>query len=235
MKVLDIHSHMQKDDPEMNDYMKAMDENEVELTVVHGLPGRGIDNDSIVKAAEIHKGRLFGGVYVDLRKPVPECIDELKKYADTGLFKAVKLFPNVGYDPNADKYEPFWETAIEYNLYILSHCGWLGLLEGKNESRVCGHTARPSCFEVPARRHLDLNFVMAHFGGAENYLETIVMTSRLPNMFGDIAPGCGKWIFENEMPGLKGTNREHCIYDSDGPINNDYKSCIGWWKDTLTA
>jgi predicted TIM-barrel fold metal-dependent hydrolase len=228
MKKIDIHIHAKEDDPYMDRYVEIMDKYNVVAALVHGVKIPGLSsNENVLKVVKRHPKKLYGSVYVDFRMPIKKCIDLIKKYSDFG-FKSIKLFPNYGYDPNDDKFEPIWKEVEKRKLLCLSHCGWLILNEHTKDSSAL--TASPFHFEVPAKRHPNINFIFAHFGGAATYLETIVLTSRLKNAFADTCPGWGKWVFENELPGLKSLHIDQIMYGTDNAGENYGKDEIWWTK-----
>lgn len=227
MKKIDVHLHPHGEkDPLMDEYVELMHKGEVVAGLVHGSRSdRKSRNEEIVRVCEKHRGKLFGSVCVDFLDKVEDVIGEIKHYASAG-FKSIKLFPNFGYHPSDPKYDKIWETVEELGLMCLSHCGWLGSYKGpKNVDQL---TARPFCFERAARNHQGINFIMAHFGGGAYYLETCVLTLRLPNFFADTCPGWGRWVFDNRMPGLTSLDFSHIMYGTDC-IGTGYETDEHYW------
>ncbi len=241
MKI-DIHLHPKCDDPGLEKYLKVMDKHNVAAGLVHGLDEAGWDygfkdttsNDEVVKAVKNHPGRFFGTVCVNFALGVEKSLDLIKKYSDKGCM-GIKLFPNCGFDPNDDKYEPIWQELEKRNMLVFSHCGWLGPNDNNPSMRLSSlEGASPFHFEVPARRHPKVKFIFAHFGGGATYLETIVLTSRLPNAYADTCPGWGRWVFENDMPGLKSMPREKLLYGTDN-AGEIYGIDDIWWTNKLMS
>lgn len=233
MKKIDFHMHMPPGDPTFEEYLKIMDKHDVAAALVHGVPGEGHDNPDVLRAVKAHPDRLFGSVHVDLRRPVRECIALVRRYAGEG-FRSIKLFPNLGFDCNDERYEPFWAAVEDRGLMCLPHCGWLansGYFAGK---RIESLLATPLHFEVPARRHPGIRFIFAHFGGGFSYLETVTLISRLDNCFADTCPGWGKWVFAERMPGLASLDFRKIIYGTDG-AGDGYTKQERWWKKTILA
>jgi predicted TIM-barrel fold metal-dependent hydrolase len=236
MRKIDIHLHPRppEDDPDMDLYRRVMDENEVEKGLLHAYPRLspefpGASNEQVLRLVERHPDRLVGSAYVDLRAPLEDSIATVNRYAARG-FRCVKLFPNFGYDPNDERFEPFWQSVEAHGLLCLSHCGWLEHHPDTAAAAKQSLTATPFHFEVPARRHAGINFIFAHFGGGASYLETVTMISRLPNCFADTTPGWGRWVFEQQMPGLRGIDVRKVLYGTDGVrIPSDYARDEAWW------
>lgn len=226
MKIIDIHTHIDVNDPHMDEYIRSMDRHQVEAALVMATPRlAGIrGNEAVERVVRRHRGRLYGGVHVDLREPGRTSIRLVRKYADAG-FKCVKLFPNLGFDPNDEKHEPFWQAVEDLGLMVLSHCGWLMPDRDRPKLRMSSLTATPFHFEVPARRHPKTNFLFAHFGGGASYLETVVLLSRLPNCYADTCPGWGTWVWKNRMPGLRGLDPAKILYGTDN-AGSEYGASI---------
>jgi len=230
MQKIDIHIHPRRADPFLDKYIDIMAKYDVVAALVHGSISFGEGtNEEILKAVKKHPKQLYGSVYIDFRFPVKKCVDLLKKYSDEG-FVSMKLFPNFGYEPNDDKFEPIWNELEKRKMICFPHCGWLGY-DKKTINTTTG-VASPYHFELPARRHPGINFIFAHFGGAATYIETIVLTSRLKNCFADTCPGWGTWVFENNMPGLESLFKDRIMYGTDNAGENYGKDGI-WWPKKL--
>ena len=232
MKKIDIHLHLKQDDPLLDQYIDTMKKGETAAGLVHGFNKDYGSNECVRKACEKHKEKLFGSVLLDFRQPAAEVIAEAKAYAAAG-FKSIKLFPNYGYNPSDPRFDKIWDAVEELGLLCLSHCGWLGTWEMKEVDQL---TAHPFCFERAARNHPGINFIMAHFGGGAYYLETCVLTLRLPNLFADTCPGWGKWVFDQRLPGLNGLDFKKILYGTDNCLlGNDYDIDEQYWVATHKA
>jgi len=234
LKIIDFHTHLC--DPQMDGYLALMDKHGVEAAVIYGnVPGYGglHTGDDILKAAARHPGRLYAGPGIDLRQNVYACADEVERYADAGAV-AIKLFPNIGFNPNDERLEPFWRRMEDRGLYCFSHCGWLVPCAKDPSLRVSSQLATPLCFEVPARRHPKLNFVFGHFGGGYSYLETVTLLTRLPNCYADVCPGWGRWVWEQRMPGIECVDMSRILFGTDN-AGERYHDDIEFWTKTFKA
>ena len=145
IKKIDIHLHPQPADPGLDKYLKLMDKYNVTHGLVHGLMDTGWDdmgykdyeaNNDVVRAVKAHKDRFFGTVCVNFNDGVQKVKDQINKFGDLGLV-GIKLFPNVGFDPNDDQWEPIWQEAEKRKMIVFSHCGWL-LPNSKNPQMRIG-------------------------------------------------------------------------------------------------
>jgi len=246
MKKIDIHIHLNGErDDLMDDYVKLMDEHGVAAALVHAIPmffDEGIgqsgepplptDDEAVLAACRRHPGRLYGSVHIDLRESAQRNIDKIERYAAEG-FKSVKMFPNLGFDPNDDAHEPVWAAIETHGLMCFSHCGWLLHNERSRPVRISTLTASPFHYEVPARRHPGINFIFAHFGGGATYLETITLCERLDNCFADSCGGWGVWVWEHHMPGIEDFPMTKFLYGTDS-AGEAYSEQGRWWTELLT-
>ncbi|OGF52033.1 MAG: hypothetical protein A2044_08110 [Candidatus Firestonebacteria bacterium GWA2_43_8] len=239
---IDIHLHPISGDKAMEKYLKIMDKHNVVAGLVHGYPIEGWDwgkdmtdpNEAVVEAVRAHPDRFYGTACVNFCNGIDKTLDLIKKFGDKGLI-GIKLFSNVGFDPNDDQYEPIWQEVEKRNMLVFAHCGWI--LPNKADPSMSLKSvggASPFHFEVPARRHAGINFIFAHFGGGATYLETLVLTSRLKNCYADTCPGWGRWVFENNMPGLKAMFRSQLMYGTDN-AGEHYGLDDIWWTEKLTS
>jgi len=232
MKKVDIHIHPQKDDLELDQYLQAMDRFEVEAALVHGAYHEWTTNDRVLRICRAHPDRFYGSCYVDLLQPLEACIEVIRRYAGEG-FRCFKVFPNFGFDPNDERFEPFWQAVEDAKLMCLPHCGWL-LLEKPETRRKQSITASPFHFETPARLHPGINFVFAHFGGGATYLETVVLLSRLANCYADTTPGWGRWVFEQRLPALSAVDFSRVLYGTDN-AGEQYGEQERRWVELLSS
>ena len=244
MKKIDFHLHStQEAGSTMDDYVRTMDEHNVVGGLVHAYPGYlwftqvvpgFFDDEAVLAACQKHPGRLYGSVYIDLRESRERNMQKIEQFAEAG-FKCVKMFPNLGFDPNDEIHEPVWDLIEKLKLACLSHCGWLQPSESNPKMRMSVITASPFHFEVPARRHPGINFIFAHFGGGATYLETITLCERLPNCYADCTPGWGRWVWSHHMPGLEDFPMSQFLYGTDNVPLVDYTHDEKWWTDLLSG
>ncbi len=206
-KIIDAHKHFSERFSPAG-LIEAMDADNIEISLVMGLPKRENTNDEIAQALQDYPGRFVGGVFVDPREP--DAIDRVKRYHAQGL-RVVKLFPNFGYYPDADEFLPFFETVAELNMAVLTHCGWLRADFGL----VSSHYSAPGRFEKLVRRFTDLPFIFAHMGGVASFLEAIMLTTRTPNAYVDTSPGQGIWVLEHASEMARSIPPEKILWGAD--------------------
>jgi predicted TIM-barrel fold metal-dependent hydrolase len=231
MKKIDIHMHVPPNDPTMENYLQIMDRHDVYAVLVHAMPWVGHDNAETLHAVKAHPDRLFGSVMVDLRMPVDESIELVRRYAGEG-FRSIKLFPNLGFNPGDEHLEPFWAVVEELGLFCLSHCGWLTDKNNFAGKRIQSLTSSPFHFEMPARRFPKIKFILAHFGGFSDYMQTIVLTTRMANVYADGCPGQGEMVFAHRMPGIEAVDFSKVLYGTDG-AGDQYSEQESWWREVI--
>jgi len=185
-RIIDIHNHLGEDgDPD--ELLRRMDRAGVERTLIMGTFHRS--NEQIRKAFEAHPDRFTGGACIDPREP--DVVEQLDHYHGEG-FHVVKLFPNLGYYPDAEQFTLFFDHIAELGMAVLSHCGWLSPKAGV----TAAYYSHPGRFEKVVRAHPDTPFIMAHMGGIAGFLETVMLTTRTPNTYTDCSPGQGAWVLD---------------------------------------
>ena len=187
-RLIDMHNHLWQDDTSGSRLIEAMDATGVETALIMGTPGRS--NENVLAAVAKYPERFTGGAFLDLREG-QQAIDQLHHYHAEGM-RVVKLFPNFGYYPDDDEFRQFFDVVAALGMAVLSHCGWLSPAQGVTAS----YYARPGRFEKLIRAYTDTPFILAHMGGIDGFCEAIMLTTRAPNAYVDLAPGQGLWVVE---------------------------------------
>jgi predicted TIM-barrel fold metal-dependent hydrolase len=218
-RKVDIHNHLWSD-PTGDKRVAEMDRFGVEVTLILAVPPIGQDlgaNVDVLSAWRRHPQRLVPGVYLDPRQGAG-AIAELRRYHAAGV-RVVKLFPNFGYYPDDDACRPFFDAVEELGLGVLSHCGWLAPSPGLDSAAYYSHPGR---FELVVRRHPRTPFIMAHLGGIAGYLETVMLTTRAPNVYTDTAPGQGLLVLRRGGPMAGAVPPEKLMFACDEPDLGGY-------------
>ncbi len=215
-KKIDIHTHPGFPPEHAGKIISFMDDHAVEKIVALGSTRHDDSDQRILSLLDSAPERVIGGPYYDPRDP--ESVERLDEMHSAGC-RIVKLFPNLGYYPDDERFLPFFERATELGMGILSHCGWLGL-KGVSSSKY----ARPSRFEALFRRFPDTLFIMAHMGGIDGFLEAIMYSTRTPNVYLDTTPGQSYWVFKHAAEMVRGMPAERLLMGTDGiqPVTHDW-------------
>ena len=223
-KLIDIHNHIRVEplgnaaeaDPGGDKLIEIMDGLNVEHTLVMGVTYG--HNEKTLAAVKKHSQRFVGGVFADPRDG-ERAMDEVRKYHAEG-FRFVKLFPNFGYYPDDEQFRPFFDVVAELKMAVLSHCGYLAPGPGS-----AAYYSNPGRFEKLMRAYPETPFIMAHMGGIDAFLQTIMVTTRFSNAYADFSPGQGTWVL-NVAPAMVATIPAHKLMwgaDSYGGIPDQHK------------
>mgnify|MGYP001026996281 CR=1 FL=1 len=235
MRLVDIHVHLRIEDPLMDRHVEIAQEKGISALLVHGAPNDICpplgDNEHILAAMNKHPRYVLGSMHVDLRNDSSQTIETIRRYAGEG-FRCVKMYPNLGFDPADPAHDPVWEAIEEHGLMCLPHCGYISISPIYPKLSLTSLTASPFHFERAARMFPGIQFVMAHFGGAATYLETLVLCMRLANFHADCTPGQGMWVWKRHLPGIEDMPFDHFLWGTDeGPEAID--ESLAFWNDTF--
>jgi predicted TIM-barrel fold metal-dependent hydrolase len=187
-RLIDIHNHPRRDD-DGSGMIGLMDAWSIERTLIMGT--EHLENETVLRLVRQFPDRFLGGAYLDPRRP--DALEQMRRWHGEG-FRIVKLFPNYGYYPDDPALTPFFEQVAELKMAVLSHCGWLMPHKGM---AFASYYATPGRFEKLVRIFTDTIFIMAHMGGINGLLETVMLTTRAPNVYVDCSPGQGLWALQH--------------------------------------
>jgi predicted TIM-barrel fold metal-dependent hydrolase len=200
MKI-DFHYHYADTDRFVEDLLKEMDQSGVDITLLMGGPEDAFweykncgfaSNDKVLKAVKDHPDRLVGNVYLDPR--LPDAIETLDKFMAEG-FRAVKMFPPVGFMPDDERYFPLYEKIESYGVPLLFHAGQTNIKIISKEPGVRKATnskySYPLNFDMIARLFPKMPIVLAHMG-YPHYIEARSVAHANQNVYLDIS-GSGPW------------------------------------------
>ena len=235
MKLIDIHVHLHVDDPAMDRHVEQACAKGVSAVLAHAVPNDICpplgDNEHVLAAVKKHPGVVFGSMQIDLRNGTERSIETVRRYAGEG-FKCVKMYPNLGFDPADPAHDPVWAQIEAHGLMCLPHCGFIQISPIHPKMSLSSTTACPFHFERAARMFPGIQFVMAHFGGAATYLQTVVLCLRLPNFHADCTPGQGTWVWKCRMPGITDMPFDHFLWGTDsGP--DAIEGSVAFWDETF--
>jgi hypothetical protein len=225
-KVLfDAHNHLWGED-NVTKLLESQKLFHVETAVVMGLPFGGESeirsvNEACIRAQQRHPGRIIGGVYANPLQG-KKAINLVRRAHAEGV-RLVKLFPNLGYFPDDPKVRPFFDAVAKLKMAVLSHCGWLW---PKEVRPFAAYYSSPGRFEKLIRIYPETIFMFAHMGGIAGFLESVMLTTRTPNVYVDCSPGQGWWVLES-APQIAGTiPPERLLWGADMNYNaKDLERC----------
>lgn len=213
-QIIDIHNHAHFPD-DGAELIGVMDELHIQTALLLGLPESIIDghgaNPRMLEAVRRRPERFVGGCYLDPRRG-PAAIDEMRHYHAEGI-RVVKLFPNHGYYPDDEGLRPFFDAVAELKLAVLSHCGWLTTADTQVSA---AYYSAPGRFEKLVRTYKETSFILAHMGGINGLLESIMLATRAPNLFLDCSPGQGTWALEFAGALVASIPPEKILWGADG-------------------
>ena len=157
------------------------------------LTFKDVTNPFVLEACRKFPDRLAGGIR--LVPTAPDAITELRKYADTGFFKFVKLFPPQQFRADDERILPFYEVCAEYGLPVLYHMGQTNGEYTEEQKRKRLHLdsvyGNPIHLDWVAGMFPELRLIIAH-NGYPYYLESWAVALAHPNVYMDIS-GSGPW------------------------------------------
>jgi predicted TIM-barrel fold metal-dependent hydrolase len=199
--LIDFHYHLADTRDALGALLRDMDASGVEKTLLMGLDGKAYwdymkcgfaTNEAVAEAVKAHPDRLLGNLYVDPRNP--SALQTLERYMDLG-FKAVKLFPPVGFDPGDERWFPLYEAVERRGVPVLAHAGQtnIRLVSDDPKARVATDSrfAHPMNFDRIARLFPKVPWVLAHCG-YPYFVDAWSVAQANPNVYLDIS-GSGPW------------------------------------------
>ena len=125
--IIDSHTHVRENKGDVRDFLKAMDENGIDMAIVHPIvPGSEdlgySDNAFVARLVKQYPDRLMG--YACVVPTEPGAKDELRRAIETYGLRGLKLHPPLQNFSMLDpRVGPVIETCIDMNLPILIHTG----------------------------------------------------------------------------------------------------------------
>lgn len=200
MKI-DFHYHYALVENYVENLLRDMDKAGVDMTLLMGGPEeafwefkncRFAGNERVLDAVRKYPDRLIGNVYIDPRSQ--DAVDTFEKYMEAG-FKAVKMFPPVGFYPDDEKFFPLYEKIEEYSVPVLFHTGQtnIKIISSEPGKRMATNSkyANPMNVDMISRLFPGIPFVMAHMG-YPHYVEAWSVAHANTNVYLDIS-GSGPW------------------------------------------
>lgn len=199
--LIDFHYHCADAPSAIDDLLSDMDSSGVEKTLLMGGPAGAwwdykqcgfASNEKVLEAVRAHADRLIGNVYIDPRET--DAVKILKQYLGHG-FRAVKLFPPVGFFPDEERFYPLYEIIERQAIPVLVHTGQtnIKIISKDPKARLATDTrfAHPMGLDHLSRMFPGIPFVLAH-SGYPYFIDAWSVAHANQNIHLDIS-GSGPW------------------------------------------
>lgn len=199
--LIDFHYHCAAAPEAVRALLEDMDRSGVEKTLLMGGPADAYwehkrcsfaSNERVAEAVRAHPDRLVGNVYLDPREP--DAMAVLRRHLDQG-FRAVKLFPPAGFNPNEERFYPLYEEIERRGVPVLTHTGQTNIRivsrDPKERRATDSRFAHPMHLDQLTRLFPGICWVMAH-SGYPHLLEAWSVAHANTNVYLDIS-GSGPW------------------------------------------
>ena len=190
--------------------------------------GRTIPNEELSAICINSAGRFVGFGSVDPGRP--DALERLARFPQLGL-RGLKLHPTLqGFDPADERFLPFFDTAAELGLAVLTHAGTSGLGAGEPGGQGLRiDLARPILLDRIAARHPRMPIVLAHVGWPW-HLEALAMALHKSNVVLDISGWKYRYLPDEVRREMPRRLRAHFLFGTDYPMF-DPEACL----DELSA
>ena len=176
MPMIDYHSHLRRNYQTkqyyMEDYLRDMDENAIDIRLVSTMEGKSIShqNQVIQAFAQEHPGRLLACASINPKED--GALEEMERVAASGCFKAVELDSlEHGYQPEiCPNIDEIFEICQSSGLVVNCFTGW-------------GDRTAPMQWGFYAKRHPGVPVVMLHMGGYDFGYNCIEVAKKFPNVY----------------------------------------------------
>jgi len=196
--IIDVHHHLLADSSG-RDYadglVDKMDTSQVQVTVISGLGLRSHNwvgdltpnNEDVAHAVRRHPDRLLGIGAIRLGDSTP---DEVARLHDRGFVGLKTTRPRYAYDDH--RFDEVYATAVERQLPILFHTGFIVGVEADSSDDVSSERCRPVHLDRVARTFPELTIIMAHLG-MPWHEEAAQMCRFHPRVYTDLSGSLGGW------------------------------------------
>jgi hypothetical protein len=173
--IIDVHVHISGRENEIDELLRAMDDNGVDMACIFG------PNDDALDAARQHRDRLipFGQIGWGFDDPA-----DIERLRDCGV-KGMKVI-RPAWNYNDPRLDPYWGTAEACGLPCLVHTGIVARSAHDKERKEDTSRMKVIWLDGPARQFPDLNIIAAHMGNPDHE-EASMMARWHPNFFFDLS------------------------------------------------
>jgi predicted TIM-barrel fold metal-dependent hydrolase len=191
--IIDIHNHITvKSSPyhlPVEEYIKAMDECEVEKAVILGKDyGKlgdqqqsNLPDQQTADFVKTHPDRFIGFTAVHPDRGEKQNVERVERAVNDLGLKGIKINPHAGHYPNDERLYPVYEKATELDIPVVIHTGVKAPAEG-TRVKYC----HPIFIDDIAVDFPDLTIIIAH-AGYPWVEETILVGLYAGNVYVDIS------------------------------------------------
>jgi len=175
-----------------------------------------LDNAELAAVCAGSDGRFVGFGCVDPLRP--DALERLRAFPELGLH-GLKLHPTLqDFDPADPALAPFFATAAELGLVIVTHAGTSALGAGEPGGQGLRiDLARPLLLDPVAARHPDLQIVLAHVGWPW-HLEALAMALHKANVWLDISGWRYRYLPDEVLREARTRLRGRFLFGTDFPM-----------------
>jgi hypothetical protein len=175
-----------------------------------------LDNAQLADVCARSDGRFVGFGCVDPLRP--DALERLRAFPGLGL-RGLKLHPTLqAFDPADPALDPFFATAAELGLVVVTHAGTSALGAGEPGGQGLRiDLARPLLLDPVAARHPGLQIVLAHVGWPW-HLEALAMALHKSNVWLDISGWRYRYLPEDVLRETRTRLRGRVLFGTDFPM-----------------
>ena len=191
--IIDMHNHITvKSSPyhlPVEEYIKALDECEVEKAVILGKDyGKlgdqqqsNLPDEQTAEFVKTHPDRFIGFTGVHPDRGEKQNVERVERAVNELGLKGIKINPHAGHYPNDERLYPVYEKATELDIPVVFHTGLKAPVEG-TRVKYC----QPIFIDDVAVDFPDMTIIIAH-AGYPWVEETILVGLYAGNVYVDIS------------------------------------------------
>ena len=213
--IIDSHTHIREGKGEVKNFLKAMDENHIDMAIVHPIvPGDDdlgySDNAFVARLVREYPDRLMG--YACVVPTEPDAKDQLRKAIETYGLKGLKLHPPLQrIDVDDKRLFPVYDLARALNLVVIFHAGWDATY--RDEMRASVEMTINVVNNFPG-----LKLVAAHMGGLRIARDVFDRLAGKYELYFDTAYAADPWLDKGMFRDIiRRHGAEHILLGSDYP------------------
>ena len=189
--IIDMHQIIINRDSILDAQLEMMRGIGIEAALLQSVPSKVESiwsNRKLLQLQRTHPDKFIVSHFMDPRHPLAR--KRLKQYRDRGV-RVIKLLPCLGYQPDHPRWARFWKTIETLGLVAMVHTGFITARHKEEERRsgvfLNSKYGRPIFFDVLARKHPGIQFILCHMGGSIWVHEAVEMVNQHENVWGDLS------------------------------------------------